>query len=73
MVGLVTALRVILRHWNTTVCPELKDGIRAMAETASYESMLNKLKNDAEDKDKHWDYFWNYLKQTENHDHNAIM
>lgn len=59
MVGLVTASRIILRHWKTTVCPELNDWIKSMADTASYESMLNNLKGD---RDTDWDSFWNSLK-----------
>ncbi len=77
MVGLVTASRVILRHWKTVVSPSLKDWLDAMVETASYvvcmsmyvrmyESMLCRLKGNTEDGMSLWEHFWNYTKTDKN-------
>ena len=66
MVGLVTASRVILRHWKTAVSPNLKDWTNAMVETASYVSMLYKLLANKEDGMTSWDVFWTYTSTNEN-------
>lgn len=63
-VGLITASRVTLRHWKTTVSPNLREWLAAMAETASYEAMLCRLKGKEEDGRSSWELFWSYTKQT---------
>lgn len=64
MVGLITASRVILRHWKTAVSPNLWERLGAMVETASYEAMLYRLKGKEEDGMSSWERFWSYTRQT---------
>lgn len=64
MVGLITASRVILRHWKTAVSPNMREWLGAMVETASYEAMLSRLKGKEEDGMSSWELFWSYTKQT---------
>lgn len=64
MVGLTTASRILLGKWKTSVTPSLKEWLDAMIETASYEAMLHRLKNEDEDKVSSWDPFWIYTKNT---------
>ena len=66
MVGLVSASRIILSHWKTAVSPDLKDCINTMVETASYESMLNRLKGNMDDGTIPWELFWTYTRTDEN-------
>ena len=66
MVGLVTASRVVLRHWKTAVSPNQKDWTNATVETASYESMLHKLSAKKENGMISWDLFWTYTRTNEN-------
>lgn len=44
-VGLVTASR-ILRQWKSVKAPDIKEWASTMDKTASYESVLNRLKCD---------------------------
>ncbi|KAF7657710.1 hypothetical protein LDENG_00023230 [Lucifuga dentata] len=64
MVGVVTASRIILRHWKTTRAPHMKEWVAAMVETASCESMLNRLKGEM-DIISLWDTFWTHIKITD--------
>ncbi len=66
MVGLATASRLILRNRKTAVSPDLKDWINAMVETASYESMLNRLKANKDSGTVPWELFWTFTKTDEN-------
>lgn len=61
MVGLVTASTIILKHWKSSMPLNLKEWTDAMVETASYESMLGKIKDcrgDKEDGENSWDFLW---------------
>ncbi len=66
IVGLVTASRLVLRHWKTAVSPDLKDWINVMVETTSHESMLNRLKANKDSGTVPWDLFWTFRKTDEN-------
>lgn len=62
MVGLITASRIILRHWKMAKSPNLKDWVNAMVEAASYETMLNSLKGNKEDETTLWELFLTHIK-----------
>lgn len=64
-VGLVTASRIILRHWQSVKAPDIKEWASTIVETASYESMLNRLKGDQADVDSVWALFWTYIRTTD--------
>lgn len=61
VVGLVTACRIILRHWKTTKRPELNEWIKSMTTTASYETMLYNIEGN---KNMEWKSFWDSVKRT---------
>lgn len=63
IVGLITASRVILRHWKTAVSPNRREWMDAMVDTASYESMLCRLKGNMEEGTNPWDSFWKHIKK----------
>lgn len=46
----ITASRLLLRKWKTNVTPNVREWLDAMAETASYEALLHKLKGKEEDR-----------------------
>ena len=60
--GLITASRIILRNWKSSVTPGLTDWTKLMTETASYEYMIAR-RNDVKGKfHLMWDYFFLYIK-----------
>lgn len=64
MVGLTTAARILLRKWKTNVTPGLGEWLDAMVETASYEAMLQRLKNEDHNAVSLWELFWSYARKT---------
>ena len=49
LVSLITASRIILRPWKTVKHPNMKEWVDTVVETASYESMHNRLIGKLED------------------------
>lgn len=68
--GLITACRIILRHWKTPVVPRVQEWANAMTEIVSYECMLRRLANGLTEGDNAspWDNFWDHLKVDGSHD-----
>ena len=65
MVGLITASRIILRHWKTVERPDMTEWVDAVVGSAFYESMLNRLKGKLEDGTTSWGCFWTHIKTEE--------
>lgn len=61
MAGITTAARTILKHWKTPERPDLKEWVNAMAKTASYELMLNRVDNRGKNTAAIWDSFWTHI------------
>lgn len=64
MAGLVPASRIILKHWKTAKCPDLKDWVSTMVENASHEFMLNRLNGNEDDEPLGTD--WTQIRNTGN-------
>lgn len=57
MLGLTTVFGVLLRKCKTNVAPNLRERLDTMADAASYEALLHKLKGKEEDGVNSWELF----------------
>ena len=63
--GLITASRIILKHWKSTMLPELKEWLNLMTETASYENMLAGMSGQSLKRNTAWQNLWQQVKLQE--------
>ena len=55
--GLVSAARIILRHWKSSEIPDLKEWVDLLIETASYERILTRISDQYGKDSKVWGKF----------------
>ena len=59
-VGLITAARILLRHWKVPRTPGLKEWTEEIIKITSYEYMLGRVNGESKMKET-WDEFWIYM------------